>query len=201
MDAKTATPAMDALKAQHKDFVRAYMVTRRPIDAAKEAGYSAHSAATNAYKLMDRADIRAAIAEAELAAQERNNLRLDDVIAEYRKIAFGGLSKFIRISPDGDPIIDLSGCTPEDLDLLESAEIDDEVEGRGEDQRTIRKIKIKRLDKLKALEVLGKHLGIFNKSEGEIVDKFTLALAEISKRGSSMPIGPQAGVFDDEVEQ
>jgi len=183
------TPAMDALNPMQRAFVRAYLVGRIAKAAAIEAGYAAASAHNTGTRLLRRDDIIAAIREMEAAANERAEKSLDDVIREFTRIAFGGMSRFLRINSDGDPIIDLSQCSDEDLDLLAEVSVDDVVEGRDEDRRTVRKVRIKRVDKVRALETLGKHLGMGNKAQEEVTDRFTQALLEIARRGSAQRIG------------
>jgi phage terminase small subunit len=116
---------------------------------------------------------------------------LDRVLREYERIAFSGLSKFLRISPDGDPIVDLSACTPEDIDLLSEATVEVFTKGRGEHPRDIRRIKIKPMDRMKALEALGKHLGMGDKAANDTTDRLAQALREISREGSAAPIATE----------
>lgn len=113
----------------------------------------------------------------------RHKIALDDILQALKRIAFTGLSKFIRIDPQGDPVLDLSRCTPEDIDLLADLQIDDNGK--------VRRIRIKQLDKLKALEALGKHLGLYDRAAYQQPDRLAQAIAEISRRGSAAPIATQ----------
>jgi len=159
-------------------------------DAAyAEAGYKPN--AGNAARLKANEKVAARIAELVDAAAERTGVTLDRVLNEYARIAFGGMSKFMRVSPDGDPIIDLSQCTPEDLDLLAEATVEDFTEDRGEDARDVRRIKIKLQDKLAALAALGKHLGLGEKAREKSVCRLVQVIAEINARGSAAPISTQ----------
>lgn len=186
---KSPTPALDALNPQQRAFVRAFMVLRKIRDSAIEAGYKAKSAHNQGHRLMQRADVKAAIAEMEAIAQAKAEKTLDDIVAEQTRIAFTGMSKFLRIDPNGNPVFDLSVCTPEDLDLLAEVTIEEFVVGSGDEAKDVRKIKIKPLDRQKALDVLGKHLGMGNKAQDDRVDSFQQALLDIMERGSAMPVG------------
>jgi len=75
----------------------------------------------------------------------------------------------------------LRNCTPEDLDLLAQTTIEAFTGNEGALQ--MRRIKIKTLDRLKALETLGKHLGLGSKPEEKQTDTLAAALIAISKRG------------------
>lgn len=186
---ETLSPAMAALKPQHRKFLREWLVLRHGEKAALAAGYAERSARSTASTILAREDVRAAIAEAEGRLQEIHEDELERILDELRRIAFGGLGDFLRITPDGDPYIDLSRASREDLNTLDSTEIEDYVEGRGENARNVRRVKIKRADRLKALELLGKHFGLGNRREEEAVDRLTQAVREIAQRGSAMPIG------------
>lgn len=180
---------MAALKPQHRQFLREWLVCRHGEKAALAAGYAERSARSTASTILAREDVRAAIAEAEGKLQATHEDELERILDELRRIAFGGLGDFLRVTPDGDPFIDLSRASREDLNTLDSAEIEDFTDGRGENARDVRRVKIKRADRLKALELLGKHFGLGNRREEEAVDRLTQAVREIAQRGSAMPIG------------
>lgn len=180
---------MAALRPQHRQFLREWLILRHGEKAALAAGYAARSARVQASTILAREDVRAAIAEAEGKLQATHEDELERILDELRRIAFGGLGDFLRITPDGDTFIDLSRASREDLNTLDSTEIEDYVEGRGENARNVRRVKIKRADRLKALELLGKHFGLGNRREEEAVDRLTQAVREIAQRGSAMPIG------------
>ncbi|MFT6222210.1 MAG: hypothetical protein ACJA1F_000042 [Paracoccaceae bacterium] len=68
------------------------------------------------------------------AAAVRAAKALDEIIAELEHIAFTGMSKFVSIDVNGQPKIDLSNCTPEDLDLL--SELTPTVRSAGDTTRS-----------------------------------------------------------------
>lgn len=179
---------MEKLTQRQRQFVAEYLISLNATHSAVSAGYSAKTAKQQGSRLLTNVDVRQAIKAGREAAQKRAEVKLDDILREYKRIAFTGLSKFLHINAHGDPVIDLSRCTPEDLDLLSAGTVEDFTEGRGEGARNVRRIKIKLMDRLKALETLGKHLGLGEKGQGNQIDRLSLALMEISKRGSSMPI-------------
>ena len=179
---------MGNLSAKQEKFVDEYLIDLNATQAAIRAGYSQRTAQPASSRLLSNVMVQALIQQRRKAAQKRAEVTLDEILLEYKRIAFGGMSKFLRVTHDGDPQIDLSKCSPEDLDLLAEATVEDFTEGRGEDARDVRRIKIKPLDRLKALETLGKHLGLGDKAATQPQDRLALALIEISKRGSAAPI-------------
>lgn len=99
------------------------------------------------------------------------------------------MSRFTRINADGDIKMDTSNCTPADLDLLSEITIETYLEGKGENAKTVKKVKFKLNDNLRALEILGKHLGLFK--EGPNVappNPLADALRELLARGSALPV-------------
>ena len=171
---------MRKLNEKQKRFVQEYLLDLNATQAAIRAGYSKQTSQEQSSRLLSNVMVRSEIERTRKAAEERTEVTLDRIISEYSRVAFTGLSKFIRITEDGLPVLDLSRCTAQDLDLLAELHVDDDGK--------IRRIKIKQLDKLKALEALGRHLGLGERPAGDAQDSLALALVEISKRGSSSPI-------------
>lgn len=162
------------------------MIDMNATQAAIRAGYSPKTAKLTGHRLITDDNVQRLIEEKRAAASKRVQVTLDDILLEYKRIAFSGMSKFVRINDEGEPEVDLSRCTPEDLDLLAETQIEAFTENDG--ARQVRRVKIKTLDRLKALETLGKHLGLGDKAANETQDRLALALIEISKRGSAAPI-------------
>ncbi len=77
----------------------------------------------------------------------------ETVIAEMARLAFSNMMDFIRITSSGEPMIDLSRLTRDQAAALSETQLDDFTEGRGEDARDVRRIKIKLHDKLGALQL------------------------------------------------
>ena len=153
-----------------------------------EAGYKANR--KNASRLKTNEDIKARVAELAHEAAKRAAKSLDDVIAEYERIAFTGMSRFLRVDADGNPEIHLDQCTEADLDLISDAQTTvrrTPGKGKGEDTEFVT-IKIKPMDRLKALEKLGAYLGMGDKAANETTDRLADAIRAISERGSKMPM-------------
>ena len=171
---------MRKLNDKQKRFVYEYSLDLNATQAAIRAGYAQKTAYSQGQRLLKNVEISAEIGRMRKETEKRTEVTLDRIIAEYSRVAFTGLSKFIRINEEGHPVLDLSGCAPRDLDLLAELQVDDDGK--------IQRIRIKQLDKLKALEALGKHLGLGEKAANKPQDTLSLALIEISKRGSAAPI-------------
>jgi phage terminase small subunit len=83
------------------------------------------------------------------------------VLAEYAKIAFFDPSRIFRVGADGDPFIDFSDATKDDWAAVTSVQSEDYLDGRGDDARQVRKVKVTLSDKKSALDSVAKHLGMF----------------------------------------
>jgi len=144
-------------------FVQEYLIDLNASAAARRAGYSPKSAHRTGNENMQKPAIVAAIAEAKDARSQRTQVTTDRVVEELAKIGFSNLLDFFRITTDGEPYVDLSTVTREQAAVLAELQVDDFLEGRGDDAREVRRVKVKLHDKLKALEQLAKHLGIADK--------------------------------------
>lgn len=156
-------------------------------DAAyAEAGYRPNRG--NAVRLKANESVQRRVAELVAAGAKVAEVDIAKVLAELKRIAFGGLSAFLRISADGELLIDLSRVSKEDLDTLDILECDI-VEK--DNQVTHRRIKIRRLDKLTALAALARHLGLGKAQPPAATDAFAQGIKEINERGSVQPIGEE----------
>ncbi len=147
---KLAEARHPGMKARRAAFVREFLVDGNATQAAIRAGYSPRSAVHSAKRLLRMPAITEAIAKAQAEAAKRNEITVDRVLQELSRIAFHDPSKIVTVSKRQAVRI-----TPtEDLDE-DSRRC---VESVGESQHGLR---IKLLDKTKALELLGKYLDMW----------------------------------------
>ena len=92
--------------------------------------------------------------------EERAKVTSEEVIEETRKLALFNTMAFVKSTSDGDPYIDTSEMTAEDWAAIGEVQIEEYLEGRGEDARTVKRIKLKPYDKRAALSDLSKILGL-----------------------------------------
>ena len=170
---------------KHETFAQGLAQGMTADAAYQAAGYKPNDG--NACRLKGNERVRARVRELADDAAERAAKTLDDIIAEYERIAFTGMSRFISIDDDGLPRIDLSKCTPRDMDLL--AEVQPTVRKvKGQEGVELHSVKIRPLDRLKALEKLGMHLGMGDKSANQTTDRLADAIRAISQKGSAAPM-------------
>lgn len=138
-----------ALTEKQKRFVAEYLVDLNATAAAKRAGYKDPNIGR---QLITKNNVSAAIQNAMQERQERTGITQDLVLAELAKIAFVDRGAFARVAGGGRTveITDTDSLTADQRAVLASVE------------ETKFGVKVSTYDKLRALELLGKHLGLFD---------------------------------------
>jgi phage terminase small subunit len=189
----------ERLNERERAFVREYLVDLNATQAAIRAGYSPRSAKTTGNRMLTKADIQEAIAAANKQRVERVELKADDVIRELMLIAFGDLG---RAFGEAGRLLALGEMDADVRRTIASIEVD-ELGGEAAGVGFTRKVKT--WDKLRALEMLGRHLQLFiDKTEvsGEVTvsdaaDVRSTILARLAalrdaRAGSGGAGGPQS---------
>jgi phage terminase small subunit len=141
------------------EFIKDFNATRSAI----EVGYSEKSASTLAGRLLKKVHIQSYISFLIKKRQEEVNFDANEVLRRLAILARGNLSKFVKPSPDRDGfniLIDKDALTEDDMYCLSEITTEEYVEGKDEDAKTIKKTKLKLCDRLKALELAGKHTDV-----------------------------------------
>lgn len=146
-----------------KRFCNEYLVDLNATRAYKVA-YSRckkdETANVNSSKLLRNTKVQKYISEKQKEIEKRTEVTQDMVIKELAKIAFLDIRKLYTENGQLKNIADIDSETAGAISSLETLE---EYDGHGEDREKIGDIqKVKLLDKTKALELLGRHLGMFN---------------------------------------
>jgi phage terminase small subunit len=149
------------LTPKQRKFCSEYVVDLNATQAAIRAGYSAKTARSQASDLLTKPDIQEGIREAQKALASTLSITPEKVLKEWGNIAFANMQDFTRVTPEGDPYVDLSECTREQMAALSETQVEDFTEGRGDDARNVRRVKIKFHSKTQALDALSRHLGLF----------------------------------------
>jgi phage terminase small subunit len=153
--------AFDRLNEKQKCFVHEYLVDFNATQAAIRAGYSRKSARDIGYENLTKPDISEAVAELAAERARKTALKAEDVVNELKKLAFCSIHHFVRRDEHGTLHVDTTDATPEQLDALKRFKTKEYKEGRGEDARVMVDVEIELPDKVRPLELLGKHLGMW----------------------------------------
>ena len=120
------------------------------------------TANVNGSKLLRNTKVKEYIAQKQTEIQKRTEITQDRVLKELAKIAFGDIRKLYTENGALRNIIDLEDDIAGAISGVETFE---EYEGRGADREYIGDTKkVKMIDKTKALELIGKHLGMFKET-------------------------------------
>lgn len=134
-------------------FVLEYMIDNEPQQAAIRAGYSPKTASEQASRLLHKSEyVMRRLAEERAKQSVRTGITSDRVLREIAKIAFANAGDVIDFS-NGSV---MKSATMEDMAAL--AEVRVKIQG-GE---VIGK-EVRMCDKVKALDMLCKHLGLYDK--------------------------------------
>ena len=111
-------------------------------------------------RMLRNVKVQEYISEKQKEIEKRTEVTQDMVIKELAKIAFLDIRKLYTESGQLKNVADIDSDTAGAISSLETLE---EYEGYGDDREKIGDTqKVRLLDKTKALELLGRHLGIFN---------------------------------------
>jgi phage terminase small subunit len=164
---------MTKLKHKQAKFVAEFLAHANATEAAIRAGYSPRSARSTASRLLTKANIAAAVADAQRSAAGRAGISADAIVRELRALGFANLRDILLAAPDGD----LSRLTAEQAAALREVKVEETIEERGEGgTRTVRRLTFKLSPKLPALAKLGDLIGLFSAKLGKKEQALAAAL-------------------------
>lgn len=133
-------------------FCQEYMIDLNATKAAIRAGYSPKTAREQAARLLSKVNIQGRIEQLQAEQSRRTGISADRVLRELAKVAFANAGDII----DADATLK-EDASPDDLAAVQSVRV--KVFGQDGVER-----EIKLADKLKALDLLGRHIGLFSGS-------------------------------------
>ena len=153
------------LTDKQQRFVDEYLIDLNATQAAIRAGYSAKTADQQGSRMLANVKVKQAVAEKQAQRSKRTGVNQDRVVLELAKVAFAKITDIVdsngRIKED---------ASPDDLACIESIKY---KESDNEYGRSVER-EVKIASKLKALELLGKHLGMWS-------DKFNVTVEKSEK--------------------
>ena len=169
-------------------FVKEYLIDMNATQAAIRCGYSPKTAKQQGSRLLTYADVQEGIAKGMEARNKRTEITADRVLREIAKVGFATMRHFLRVDQDGQPQIDLTHTDHDNLDALAEVSTETVIEGDAQNRQVIRKTKIKLHDKLRALQLLAEHTGVFKERDKDNATALAKAFADIWSRGSKAPL-------------
>lgn len=149
-------------------FCKEYLIDKNGTQAAIRAGYSVKCANVIANELLNKTLLSEFIAAGLKKQEELVDKKGKDVIEELIKLGFSNISSFIDVEKGRVIFKDLSKLTQDEQKCIASI------------SETKAGISVKFYDKVKPLELLGKHFGVINEkleihqgSHDEFVKKYS----------------------------
>lgn len=143
-------------------------------------GYTLSTARATGFKFKRRPDVQAMLAERRAVIGQQMGVTTEMLVERLKMIAFSDLSRFIKITRDGELNYDFTGATETELKLINELTVDKYTEGRGVHAKAVKKFKFAKADTLRAIELLGRILGAF-KDKTEVSGE--ISLVERLQRG------------------
>lgn len=138
---------------KQKRFVEEYLIDLNATQAAIRAGYSPDSAGQIGEQNLKKLEISNAISKAMAERSKRTGINADRVILELAKIALANMADVV----DTDTAAVKPGASSYDTAAIQSVKVKKSSSNSG----TMIEREVRMMDKLKALELLGKHLGMY----------------------------------------
>ncbi len=164
---------MAKLTAKQQRFCDEYLIDLNATQAAIRAGYSPKTAEQLAYQLLQKTSVQNHISELQKKREKRTEITQDSVLHELALIAFAKASDYARVV-EKDAMVEVDGNMVPVLDVdgnqvkyrtVEPILTDELTEDQKKAIAVIKKgrdgFEIKPYSKIQALELLGKHLGMF----------------------------------------
>lgn len=141
------------LTDKQKKFVEEYLIDLNATQSAIRAGYSPKTANEQGARLLANVSIQEAISKAMAERSRRTGINQDRIVQELARIAFVKITDIV--DPDGEIN---TNASDDDLACIESYKVEDSDSVNGSSSKR----EVKLASKIKALELLGKNVGMWN---------------------------------------
>jgi phage terminase small subunit len=168
----------DSLTPKQKKFCNEYLIDFNASRAAIAVGYSKKTAYSIGSENLKKPEIQIFLAKRQLELQEATGITQKRVLEEYAKVAFLDIRKLYTADGALKSITDLDDDVAGAISGIESHE--EKVDSDDETEKIVvgTNRKVKTYDKVKALDSLARHLGMFAKDILEL--KGTLQVEQIT---------------------
>jgi phage terminase small subunit len=152
----------DKLTPKQEAFVAEYLIDLNASGAARRAGYSERTARFVGAENLTKPNIVQAIQSAQRVRQQRVEISQDEVVRELAAMAFLDVRKLFTEDGKPIPVQELDGATARAIQGLEVVTVGNAESGLGQ------VTKLRFGDKRGALELLGRHIGMWPQKAVEI---------------------------------
>jgi phage terminase small subunit len=143
-------------------FCREYVIDLNGTRAAIAAGYSEKGAGVRSAELLNRRSVQQRLDQLKSARASKLDVKAERVIEELARLAFSNMADYMEIDAEGKPIgLNISKLSRDQAAAIQEIS-EDTTGGAGDgERRLVLRTKFKLADKIKALELLGRHLALF----------------------------------------
>ncbi len=143
-------------------FAREYVIDLNGSRAAQAAGIAESGAGVWASRTLKKAKVQRLIQQHQARRASKLDLKAERIAEELQRLAFSNMADYMEIGEDGKPKgLNLSNLTRDQAAAIQEI-TEDTTGGSGDGERKmILRTKFKLADKRGALELLGRHLGMF----------------------------------------
>lgn len=146
---------------RYQKFAQEYVIDLNATRAAQAAGYKESRAHVTGSELVKNRRVRAMIDKLLSKRASKLELTAEMVTEELKRLAFSNMGDFTRVDVDGKPVLDLSAISRDQFAAVQEIR-EDTTGGSGDGERkVVVRTTVKLADKTKNLELLGRHLGMF----------------------------------------
>lgn len=154
----------ELISPKQDQFCQEYIIDNNATKAAERAEYSKKTAYSMGSRLLKNVEIQARIAELRAKREKRTNVTQDRVVKELALLGFSDLKNYIDIDPNTGAIRakGFEQMPEQESRALQSIKEDRVIkeDAKGEQVTIYDKVSFKMHDKIRALEILAKHLGM-----------------------------------------
>ncbi len=136
-------------------FCKEYIIDANKTQAAIKAGYSSKTAESQGSRLLTNVNVVNFIQELKKDVEKANKITIQKVLNELDKMAFSNITDYIEVKEDTITLTDWTKLSKEQTAAIESV------------HQTKDGYRIKLYNKPHALEMIGKHLGMFAEIDKE----------------------------------
>lgn len=152
---------MAKLTAKQRQFCLEYIVDFNATEAAIRAGYSAKTATAAAARMLTIVNIASEIQKNIAERRERTKIEADRVLQEMAAIGFSNIKKVASWAANGVTIIDSEDISDDVARAV--AQVTERTTSSQYSSSTT--INVKMHDKCKALDMMAKHLGMYQETK------------------------------------
>lgn len=184
--------ALAPLTPKQAVFVQEYLRDLNATAAATRAGYSAKTAQEQASRLLSNVMIQAAIAQAQAARAQRTQVDSDRVLLELARLGFANVQHLYDAHGALLPVHQWPADVAPAVSRVITKELYELVDG---ERRLVGSLCDVRLhDKIKPLDLLGRHLGLLDRRDdrNDISELLKAVLLEMQERSHARDVTPEA---------